>query len=67
MSLNTKIIGVEPAGASGMKESLAAGKVVELSKIDTFVDGAAVRTVGNYITTNLCYLNFWFNLNKTLL
>ena len=50
-----------------MKESLAAGKVVELSKIDTFVDGAAVRTVGNYITTNLCYLNFWFNLNKTLL
>ena len=53
MSPNTKLIGVEPAGASGMKESFKAGEVVELAKIDTFVDGAAVRKVGNY-TYNIC-------------
>ena len=53
MSPNTKLIGVEPAGASGMKESFKAGKVVELGKIDTFVDGAAVRKVGNY-TYDIC-------------
>lgn len=42
----TKIIGVEPAGAPGMAESLKAGKVVTLDKIDNFVDGAAVKKVG---------------------
>ena len=53
MSPNTKLIGVEPAGASGMYASFKAGKVVELAKIDTFVDGAAVRKVGNY-TYDIC-------------
>ncbi len=53
MSPGTKLIGVEPSGASGMKESFKAGKVVELEKIDNFVDGAAVRKVGNY-TYDIC-------------
>lgn len=46
ISPKTKIIGVEPAGAPGMAESLKAGKVVKLDKIDSFVDGAAVKQVG---------------------
>jgi len=41
------IIGVEATGAPGMYESLKAGKVVTLATIDTFVDGTAVRTVGD--------------------
>jgi threonine dehydratase len=45
-SSQTLIYGVEPLGAAGMYESLKAGKLVTLDKIDTFVDGAAVRTVG---------------------
>ncbi len=48
----TKIIGAEPAGAPSMSEAIKAGKVVTLEKIDTFVDGAAVRTVGD-LTFNL--------------
>ncbi len=46
ISPDTKIIGVEPAGAPGMAESLKAGKVIKLEKIDNFVDGAAVQEVG---------------------
>ncbi|WP_227936242.1 threonine ammonia-lyase IlvA [Alkalihalobacillus deserti] len=42
----TKIVGCEPAGAASMKESLKQGKVVELEKIDKFVDGAAVKKPG---------------------
>lgn len=41
-----KIIGVEPAGAPAMQQSLKAGKVITLEKIDKFVDGAAVAQVG---------------------
>ena len=44
---SAKIIGVEAAGAPGMYESLKAGKVVSLEKVDTFVDGTAVKTVGD--------------------
>lgn len=47
MSPNTKIIGVEPEGAPAMKESLKKGKIVELTDINKFVDGAAVQRVGN--------------------
>lgn len=47
ISPKTKIIGIEPAGAPAMYESLKAGKVVKLDDIDSFVDGAAVRQVGN--------------------
>ncbi|RJP47082.1 MAG: threonine dehydratase [Armatimonadetes bacterium] len=42
----TEVIGVEPQGAGGMYESLKTGQVVTLDKIDTFVDGAAVKAVG---------------------
>ncbi|MCP3932438.1 MAG: threonine ammonia-lyase [Bacteroidetes bacterium] len=47
ISPNTKIIGVEPAGAPAMYESLKSGKVITLKKIDNFVDGAAVKQVGD--------------------
>ncbi len=53
ISPETKIIGVEPAGAAGMNASIKAGKVVELDTIDKFVDGAAVKKVGNY-TFDIC-------------
>ena len=53
LSPKTKLIGVEPAGASCMKEAFKAGKVVQLEKIETFVDGAAVRQAGNY-TYEIC-------------
>ncbi len=53
ISPETKIIGVEPAGAAGMKASIDAGCVTELEKIDKFVDGAAVKRVGNY-TFDIC-------------
>ncbi|MEP3930003.1 threonine ammonia-lyase, partial [Rhodopirellula bahusiensis] len=47
LSPKTKIIGIEPAGAPAMHDSLREGKVVTLDKIDSFVDGAAVRRVGD--------------------
>ncbi|WP_343208905.1 threonine ammonia-lyase [Anaerolentibacter hominis] len=43
---NIKIIGVEPAGANCMQESLKAGKVVSLPGVDTIADGTAVKTPG---------------------
>jgi len=42
----TRVIGVEPAGAPGLIAALEAGGPIELASIDTFVDGAAVRKVG---------------------
>jgi len=53
VSPQTKIIGVEPAGAASMQKSLEAGEVVELKNIDKFVDGAAVQKVGNF-TFDIC-------------
>ena len=50
-SPKTKIIGVEPKGAPAMFESLKKGRQIELEKIDTFVDGAAVRKVGDLTLT----------------
>lgn len=47
LSPHTKIIGIEPSGAPAMKRSLEAGKVVSLEKINKFVDGAAVKRVGD--------------------
>ena len=41
------VVGVEPAGAACMAAALDAGGPVELKKIDTFVDGAAVRRAGD--------------------
>jgi threonine dehydratase len=43
---HVEIIGVEPAGAPSMTRALAAGHPVWLPTIDAFVDGAAVRQVG---------------------
>lgn len=43
---NIKVIGVEPEGAQCMNEALKAGKVVELSKVSTIADGAAVKVAG---------------------
>lgn len=43
----TKIIGVEPEGAASMSCALREGKVVELTEIERFVDGAAVQKVGS--------------------
>ncbi len=44
-----KVIGVEPAGAACMKESLKNGKVTTLPTVDTIADGTAVKTPGNNI------------------
>lgn len=41
------VLGCEPAGAPAMYESLKQDRVVTLDKIDTFVDGAAVKSVGD--------------------
>lgn len=49
----TKVIGVEPMGAAGMKESLDTGEVVTLETVDKFADGAAVMRVGD-ITFDIC-------------
>ncbi len=53
---NIKCIGVEPDGAASMYEALKNGKVVTLEKIETFVDGAAVKTVGD-LTFKICKKN----------
>ncbi|MCB0641259.1 MAG: threonine ammonia-lyase IlvA [Phaeodactylibacter sp.] len=44
----TRIYGVEPAGAPAMHHSLQQGERVLLDHIDSFVDGAAVRRVGQH-------------------
>lgn len=52
-----KVIGVEPAGASCLKASLEAGKVVTLDSVSTIADGTAVKTPGSkifpYLAKNL--------------
>jgi len=52
-SPQTKLVGVEPLGAPSMKAALEAGKPVVLDTIQRFVDGAAVKKVGD-ITFELC-------------
>ena len=44
-----KVIGVEPAGAACMKESLFQGKVVTLPGVNTIADGTAVKTPGDLL------------------
>ncbi len=53
LSPKTKLIGVEPAGAASMKQSLAENQVIVLDHMDKFVDGAAVARVGD-ITFEVC-------------
>ena len=44
-----KVIGVEPAGANCLQESIKQGKVVTLPKVSTIADGTAVKTPGTKI------------------
>lgn len=52
-SPKTKIIGLEPEGAPAMFEAIKNGYPVTLDSIDRFVDGAAVKRVGD-ITFDIC-------------
>ena len=56
LSPNTKIIGVEPAGAPSMKTAIKENKNVRLESIEKFVDGAAVQQVGD-LTFHICKEN----------
>lgn len=53
LSAETKLIGVEPKGAPSMKISIENKINTELSEIDSFVDGAAVKKVGDF-TFEIC-------------
>lgn len=46
---NITVIGVEPAGANCMQESIRQGKVVSLPSVSTVADGTAVKTPGTNI------------------
>ena len=54
---NIKVIGVEPAGANCLQESIKAGKVVTQPTVSTIADGTAVKTPGTklfpYLQKNL--------------
>ncbi len=52
-SPKTKVIGLEPEGAPSMLEALKAGHPVTLEAIDRFVDGAAVKRIGD-VTFDIC-------------
>lgn len=53
LSPKTTIVGLEPEGAPSMFNALKAGEPVTLDCIDRFVDGAAVKRVGD-ITFSIC-------------
>lgn len=53
LSPQTQVIGVEATGAASMKESLKQEEVITLDNIDCFVDGTAVKRVGN-LTFEIC-------------
>lgn len=52
-----KVVGVEPAGAACLKESIRQGRVVTLPRVSTIADGTAVKTPGSnifpYLSQNL--------------
>jgi threonine dehydratase len=52
-SPKTRVVGLEPEGAPSMFEALKAGHPVTLESIDRFVDGAAVKRVGD-LTFSIC-------------
>jgi threonine dehydratase len=52
-SPRTKIIGVEPEGAPSMLTAFQNGRPTTLDNIDRFVDGAAVKRVGD-LTYRIC-------------
>jgi threonine dehydratase len=41
-----RIIGVESSGAPGMRDSVAAGRLLTLDRVDTIIDGLRVKRVG---------------------
>lgn len=47
LSPKTKIIGVEPSGAPSMSKAIRNNNNIELGQIENFVDGAAVKRVGD--------------------
>ncbi|MFI5148217.1 MAG: threonine ammonia-lyase IlvA [Bacteroidia bacterium] len=47
LSPETKILGIEPEGAASMQLSIQNGYNTELCQLDKFVDGAAVKRVGD--------------------
>ncbi|MDQ1912221.1 threonine ammonia-lyase IlvA [Paenibacillus sp. GD4] len=53
ISPDTKVIGVEATGAPSMQQSMELGEIVTLGEIDKFVDGTAVKRVGE-LTYDLC-------------
>lgn len=53
VSPQTTVVGVEPSGARSMAQAFSVGHPVNLDKVDTFVDGAAVKKVGQ-LTYNTC-------------
>jgi threonine dehydratase len=46
-SPDTRVVGVQAAGASSLAESLRKGEIVELDAVDTIADGIATRRVGD--------------------
>ncbi len=56
LSPETKIIGIEPAGAPSMSKSIEKGEIVQLDEIEKFVDGASVQRVGD-LTFEICQKN----------
>ncbi|MFV0564348.1 MAG: threonine ammonia-lyase IlvA [Flavobacteriaceae bacterium] len=58
LSPQTKIIGVEPLGAPSMSQSIKNNKNTELEHIEKFVDGAAVKRVGD-LTFPICKENLF--------
>jgi threonine dehydratase len=50
---SVRLVGVEAAGAPSMRESIDRGEIVTLGEIDKFVDGTAVKRVGE-LTFELC-------------
>lgn len=47
MSPRTAVVGVEPAGGRSLQAALDAGEPVTLETVDPFVDGAAVKRIGD--------------------
>ena len=56
LSPHTRIIGVEPAGAPAMENAFEQNEIITLERVDKFVDGAAVKRVGE-LTFEICRRN----------
>ncbi|SCW75880.1 L-threonine ammonia-lyase [Paenibacillus tianmuensis] len=54
VSPTTQIVGVETTGAPSMRQSVDSGEIVTLGEIDKFVDGTAVKRVGE-LTYDICH------------